>query len=122
MRTTSYRGDVLPLFVLIVFIASCARVIPPSALALSSDTSGTTSTVSPPHINYTDINVGSNTGGDTGNGVYVRIFGSNFGSSQGSSLLTLGGKLITNCRLCSWTNNQIIAQLGPAAKTGDIHV
>jgi hypothetical protein len=122
MRITSYRGSVLPLFVLIVFIASCARVIHPSALALSSDTSGTTSTGSPPHINYTDINVGSNTGGDTGNGVYVRIFGANFGSSQGSSLLTLGGKLITNCRLCSWTNNQIIAQLGPAAKTGDIHV
>jgi hypothetical protein len=73
-----------------------------------------------PHINYTDLNVGSGTGGDTGNGVYVRIFGNHFGSSQGSSSITLGGPLVTNCSLCSWTDTQIIAQLGPSASTGQI--
>jgi len=74
-----------------------------------------------PHINYTDLNVGSGTGGDTGNGVYVRIFGNHFGSSQGSSNITLGnGSLVTNCALCSWTDTQIIAQIGSAASTGNI--
>jgi hypothetical protein len=68
------------------------------------------------------LNVGSGTGGDNGNGVYVRIFGSNFGASQGNSTLTLGGNLITNCSLCSWTNTAIIAQLGAAAQTGNIVV
>ncbi|WP_263408473.1 beta strand repeat-containing protein [Terriglobus tenax] len=75
-----------------------------------------------PHINYTDINVGSGTGGDTGNGVYVRIFGSNFGATQGSSTVSLGGSLVTNCSLCSWSDTVIIAQLGSAAKTGNIIV
>jgi hypothetical protein len=75
-----------------------------------------------PHINYTDLNVGSGTGGDTGNGVYVRIFGSHFGSSQGSGTVTLGGPLVTNCSLCSWTDTQIIAQLGSQATTGQIVV
>ncbi|HEY1214071.1 MAG TPA: putative Ig domain-containing protein [Bryobacteraceae bacterium] len=75
-----------------------------------------------PHINYTDLNVGSGTGGDNGNGVYVRIFGSNFGSTQGSSTVTLGGQLVTNCSLCSWSDTTIIAQLGGAATTGNIVV
>lgn len=75
-----------------------------------------------PHINYTDLNVGSGSGGDTGNGVYVRIFGSNFGASQGSGTVTLGGSLVTNCSLCSWSNTQIIAQLGSQATTGQIVV
>ncbi|WP_263417965.1 beta strand repeat-containing protein [Terriglobus albidus] len=75
-----------------------------------------------PHINYTDLNVGSGTGGDNGNGVYVRIFGSNFGSTQGSSTVVLGGPLVTNCSLCSWSDTTIIAQLGSAAKTGNIVV
>ncbi|WP_187143431.1 beta strand repeat-containing protein [Terriglobus albidus] len=75
-----------------------------------------------PHINYTDLNVGSGTGGDNGNGVYVRIFGSNFGSTQGSSTVALGGQLITNCSLCSWSDTTIIAQLGSAATTGNIVV
>lgn len=82
----------------------------------STITSGT------PHINYTDLNVGSGTGGDNGNGVYVRIFGSHFGSSQGSSSVTLGGSLVTNCTLCSWSDTQIIAQLGSSATTGQIVV
>ncbi|WP_172838218.1 beta strand repeat-containing protein [Terriglobus roseus] len=74
-----------------------------------------------PHINYTDLNIGSGTGGDNGNGVYVRIFGANFGSSQGSSNITLGnGSLVTNCSLCSWSDTQIIAQVGSAASTGQI--
>ena len=77
---------------------------------------------SAPHINYTDLNVGSGTGGDSGNGVYVRIFGANFGSSQGSSTATLGGSLVTNCSLCSWSDNTIVAQLGSAASTGSIVV
>ena len=75
-----------------------------------------------PHINYTDLNVGSGSGGDNGNGVYVRIFGNNFGASQGTSTATLGGQLVTNCSLCSWSDNMIIAQLGPAARTGNIVV
>lgn len=75
-----------------------------------------------PHINYTDLNVGSGSGGDNGNGVYVRIFGSHFGASQGTSTATLGGQLVTNCSLCSWTDNMIVAQLGPAARTGNIVV
>ena len=75
-----------------------------------------------PHINYTDLNVGSGTGGDNGNGVYVRIFGSHFGSSQNSSTLTLGGNLVTNCSLCSWSDSNIIAQLGSRASTGNIVV
>ncbi|MEZ2345742.1 beta strand repeat-containing protein [Terriglobus sp. RCC_193] len=73
-----------------------------------------------PHINYTDLNVGSGTGGDNGNGVYVRIFGSHFGSSQGSSSVTLGAPLVTSCTLCSWSDTQIIAQLGSSATTGQI--
>ncbi|WP_052200348.1 Ig domain-containing protein [Terriglobus sp. TAA 43] len=74
-----------------------------------------------PHINYTDLNVGSGTGGDNGNGVYVRIFGANFGSSQGSSNVTIGnGSIVTNCALCSWSDTQIIAQLGSSATTGQV--
>ena len=87
----------------------------------STSPTGSTATGAP-HINYTDLNVGSGSGGDNGNGVYVRIFGSNFGSSQGSSTLKLGGNLVTNCSLCSWTNTAIIAQLGSAASTGNIMV
>jgi hypothetical protein len=79
-------------------------------------------TAGAPQINYTDLNVGSGTGGDNGNGVYVRIFGSNFGATQGSSTLTLGSSLVTNCTLCSWSNTAIIAQIGPAAQTGNIVV
>ncbi|WP_263416382.1 IPT/TIG domain-containing protein [Terriglobus albidus] len=75
-----------------------------------------------PHINYTDLNVGSGSGGDNGNGVYVRIFGNNFGASQGTSTATLGGQLVTDCSLCSWSDTMIIAQLGPSAKTGNIVV
>ena len=77
---------------------------------------------SAPHINYTDINVGGGTGGDNGNGAYVRIFGNHFGTSQGSGTATLGGKLITNCSHCSWTDKLIVAQLGSGAKTGSIVV
>lgn len=85
------------------------------------NSAASTSQPGTPHINYTDLNVGSGTGGDTGNGVYVRIFGNHFGSSQGSSNITLGnGSLITNCGLCSWGDTQIIAQIGSAASTGNI--
>ena len=84
----------------------------------------TPSTSSPgaPHINYTDLNVGSGTGGDDGNGVYVRLFGSHFGSSQAGSTVTLGGNLVTNCAHCSWSDTQITAQLGSGASTGNIVV
>ncbi len=75
-----------------------------------------------PHIDYTDLNVGSGSGGDEGNGVYVRIFGHNFGSSQGGSRLTLGSDMVTNCAHCSWTDTTIIAQVGPSAVTGNIVV
>jgi len=75
-----------------------------------------------PHINYTDLNAGSGTGGDTGNGVYVRIFGSHFGSAQNGSTLTLGGNLVTNCSLCSWSDTAIVAQVGGSASTGNIVV
>jgi hypothetical protein len=93
-----------------------------SVTAAPSNPSSGSSTTGAPHINYTDLNVGSGTGGDNGNGVYVRIFGSHFGASQGSSTATLGGYLVTNCSLCSWSDNVIVAQLGSAAKTGNIVV
>ena len=80
------------------------------------------STAGAPHIHYTDLNVGSGTGGDNGNGVYVRIFGDHFGASQGSSTVQLGGYLVTNCSLCSWSDGVIVAQLGSAATTGNIQV
>jgi len=95
---------------------SVAAVTNPTNPSSGSSTSGA------PHINYTDLNVGSGTGGDNGNGVYVRIFGSHFGASQGSSTVTLGGYLVTNCSLCSWSDTVIVAQLGSAAKTGNIVV
>jgi hypothetical protein len=84
-------------------------------------TTGST-TAGAPHIDYTDINVGSGTGGDNGNGAYVRIFGDHFGTSQGSSTVKLGGNLVTDCSLCSWSNTTIIAQLGSAATTGSLQV
>ncbi len=75
-----------------------------------------------PHINYTDLNVGSGAGGDDGNGVYVRLFGSHFGPTQNGSTVALGGNLVTNCAHCSWSDTQITAQLGGAASTGNIVV
>lgn len=105
-----------------VTAASTAPTTPTTPTSPTTDPSSGSTTSGAPHINFTDLNVGAGTGGDNGNGVYVRIFGSNFGSSQGSSTLTLGGSLITNCSLCSWTNTQIVAQLGPSATTGNIVV
>ena len=96
-----------------VAVTPAAPVAPPTIASSVS---------SAPHINYTDLNVGSGTGGDTGDGVYVRIFGNHFGTSQGSSTLTLGGSLVTTCGKCSWSDTTIVAQLGAAAKTGNIVV
>ncbi len=84
---------------------------------------GPTPSATGPYIHNTDLNVGSGSGGDQGNGVYVRIFGNGFGSSQGSSRVTLGsGNMVTNCTHCSWSDTQIIAQVGAAASTGNIAV
>ena len=93
-----------------------------SAISMTVNPAASTGSTVYPHINYTDLNVGSGTGGDNGNGVYVRVFGSHFGASQGSSTVALGGLLVTNCSLCSWSDTQIVAQLGSSATTGDIVV
>ncbi len=99
-------------------------VVAPASSTGTTTTTTSAASTSPgaPHINYTDLNVGSGTGGDDGNGVYVRIFGNHFGSSQGSSTVTLGGLLVTNCAHCSWSDTQIVAQLGSHASTGNIVV
>ncbi len=99
-------------------------VVSPTPTAPTGTTPSSPPSTSPgaPHINYTDLNVGSGTGGDDGNGVYVRIFGNHFGNSQSASTVTLGGSLVTNCSHCSWSDTQIIAQLGSHATTGNIVV
>ena len=78
---------------------------------------------SAPRIAYTDINVASGSGGDQGHGAFVRIFGVGFGATQGSSTLTMGGgNMVTSCTQCSWSDTQIIAQVGSSAVTGNIVV
>jgi len=93
-----------------------------SAINVTVNQAPSTGSTVYPHINYTDLNVGSGSGGDNGNGVYVRIFGSHFGASKGNSTVALGGLLVTNCSLCSWSDTQIVAQLGGSATTGQIVV
>lgn len=112
--TTSYS--------LVASNGSTSKTATTSVAVTATQPSSGSSTSGAPHINYTDLNVGSGTGGDNGNGVYVRIFGSHFGASQGSSTVALGGYLVTNCSLCSWSDTVIVAQLGSAAKTGNIVV
>ncbi len=73
-----------------------------------------------PRIFFSDLESGPNVGGKGNNGAWVAIWGKGFGAERGASTVTVGGCAAVAYPL--WTDSQIIFQLGPAAKTGNIVV
>jgi hypothetical protein len=71
-----------------------------------------------PRIFYTDLESGPNTGGEDGLGAFVTVRGARFGATPGN--VTVGGG--NAARIVSWSNSQIVIQLGPAARSGNIVV
>jgi len=73
-----------------------------------------------PRIFFSDLESGPNVGGKSNNGAWVTIWGKGFGAERGASTVTVGGGAAVAYPL--WTDSQIIFQLGPAARTGNIVV
>jgi hypothetical protein len=71
-----------------------------------------------PRIFYTDLESGPNTGGENGFGAFVTIRGAHFGTAAGT--VTVGGGAAA--RIVSWSDTQVVIQLGPEARSGDIVV
>ena len=96
-----------------------------SAVSATTQAAGPSPTSPPPTIFFTDLNSGPKTGGEGGNGAYVTLYGNNFATSQGSSVATVGGGAMVNCKIwgATWLLYQTITcQLGPNASTGNIVV
>lgn len=72
-----------------------------------------------PVVFFTDIVDGPSSGGEDG-GAYVTLHGAGFGSSRGASMVTIGGG--EAIRYPVWTDDEIVIQLGPAARSGAIVV
>jgi hypothetical protein len=73
-----------------------------------------------PCIFFSDLESGANVGGKSNNGAWVAIWGKGFGAERGASTVTVGRGVAVAYPL--WTDSQIIFQLGPAARTGNIVV
>jgi IPT/TIG domain len=82
--------------------------------------SGLSAQTAPPRIFFSDLESGPNVGGKSNNGAWVAIWGKGFGAERGESTVTIGGGAAVAYPL--WTDSQIIFQLGPAARTGNIVV
>src|ERR1700727_776322 len=82
--------------------------------------SGLSAQTAPPRIFFSDLESGPNVGGKSNNGAWVAIWGKGFGAERGASTVTVGGGAAVAYPV--WTDSQIIFQLGPAAKTGNIVV
>jgi hypothetical protein len=73
-----------------------------------------------PRIFFSDLESGPNIGGQANKGAWVAIWGKGFGAERGASTVTVGGGATVAYPL--WTDTQIIFQLGPASRTGNIVV
>ncbi|MFC2061041.1 choice-of-anchor Q domain-containing protein [Elusimicrobiota bacterium] len=82
--------------------------------------SGLCATGYKPVIFYSDLTSGPNTGGKDNKGAFVTIWGKNFGDEKGSSYVEIGGGEPDN--YLSWSDTEIVFQLGSAAETGGITV
>src|SRR5262245_17658063 len=71
-----------------------------------------------PALFYTDLAAAPNTGGSNNAGAFVTLYGRGFGSTQGS--VSVGGGAVAAVQ--SWTDTQIVVQLGARAQTGEIIV
>lgn len=69
---------------------------------------------------YTDLSDGPKTGGLNNNGVWVTLYGRGFGASRGTGTVFLGGGEVVS--YVSWSNTQIVVQLGAAVATGNFTV
>jgi len=71
-------------------------------------------------IFFTDLRSGPNQGGEGNAGVFVTIRGKGLGATQGQSTVTVGGGLVAAYK--SWSDTEVVVQLGAEARTGDIIV
>ena len=71
-----------------------------------------------PRIFYTDLESGPGTGGESNLGAFVTIVGRGFGATQAGSAVTVGGGPVGAYR--SWSNTEVVVQLGPSARTGSL--
>ena len=115
-------GRQIPAFGLISGASSTFTVNADSASensAFRTASSGTTESVSPPRILYTDILSGPNSGGESNNGIYLTIFGTHFGATKGNSKITINGQPVAQYLL--WSDTKIGVQVGHVS-TGPIVV
>lgn len=73
-----------------------------------------------PSLFFSDLESGPNTGGESNAGTFVTLRGKGFGTTRGSSTVTIGGGEAGSYR--SWSDTQVVFQLGPNARTGSIVV
>ncbi len=79
--------------------------------------------VEPPgraRVLYTDLAAGPIQGGEDDLGAFVTLWGAGFGAAQGSSTVSLGGAEVS--RYLSWSDRQLVVQLGPGNTSGDLVV